>query len=73
MRLLKKILPHLSIALSLTTVTVSIFNEFNPRMGFFQGRPVQVLMILACIASVSTAAIVIAEHFHDRDKETPQK
>ena len=60
MKTIKKLLPHLSISLVLATLTISIFNAFNPRMGFLQGREALVLIIASCVCSLLTALLCIS-------------
>ena len=48
----EKIIPNISIALSLALLTVMIFNIFNPMMGFFYGNPIIVLISAECVVSL---------------------
>lgn len=49
---MEKIIPNISIALSLALLTVMVFNIFNPMMGFFYGNPIIVLISAECIVSL---------------------
>jgi hypothetical protein len=56
--MLKKIIPHICIILSLFTITYVILNEFNPSffsMGFFK-----VTLIIYCVVTLIASAILIA-------------
>lgn len=51
-RIIEKVIPNLSIALSLALLTVMVFNIFNPMMGFFYGNPINVLVSATCIVAI---------------------
>lgn len=57
MRYVRWLLPHLTVALSITVFIVLILDGYNPMMGFLVGRPFQVLLTLQVIASVTTALL----------------
>ena len=61
MKFLKALLPHLTIALSLALLVLEICNEYNPFMGFLQGRPALVLIAAASLCSLCCAAMLYAK------------
>ena len=61
MRFIKGFLPHLSAALSAALLVVVILNEFNPRMGFLQGKPALTLIGLSCLCALICAVMLYIE------------
>ena len=59
MRMLTKLLPHLTIALALVLIVVVIVDSYNPMMGFLRGKPFQILAILAAASSLATALCLL--------------
>ena len=57
--MLKKLIPHICIALALFTVTYVILNEFNP--SFFSRDFFKVTLLVFCAASIVAAAFMIAD------------
>ena len=55
MRILKKVLPHVTIALAVALLVVVIVDIYNPMMGFLKGRPFLVLAVLEVLCSLATA------------------
>lgn len=68
MRILKTILPHLTIALAVTLTVVVIVNVYNPMMGFLVGKPFQVLVILEVLCSLATAICLIVKSSPKKDQ-----
>ena len=60
MRILKVVLPNLSIALTLAMMVVIYLDRRNPMMGFLAGAPFLVLALLAGAASLATAVVLFA-------------
>lgn len=58
MRFLKAVLPNLTIALSASLLILAVLNEFNPRMGFLQGKPALLLTGLCCLSSIACALVL---------------
>lgn len=58
MKFLKAVLPHISIALSISLMVVVYLDRRNPMMGFLMGAPFLVLAVLACGASIATAVVL---------------
>jgi hypothetical protein len=54
--MLKKIIPHISIVLSLVTITFLILGQFNPILG---KSFVQVVIMLLSLAALITSAYLI--------------
>ena len=69
MKFFKGILPHISIALSLALGVLVILNEFNPRLGIFQGPQITVLVLICCIISIVCAAFLYADRCRDKKSE----
>ena len=63
MRILKTILPHMTIALAVTLVVVVIVSVYNPMMGFLAGKPFQVLVLLEVLSSLATSICFIVQSF----------
>lgn len=61
MRFIKGFLPHLSAALAIALLVVAILNEFNPRMGFLQGKPALTLIGLCCVCALICAVMLYLE------------
>lgn len=60
MSFFKKALPHLTVALALALLTVEILNEFNPRMGFLEGKPALVLICAVCLCAIACGVALYA-------------
>lgn len=56
MRFFKGFFPNLTISLAAALLVVGILNEFNPRMGFLQGKAALALICLSCLCSMVCAA-----------------
>lgn len=61
MRILKTVLPHLTIALAVALTVVVIVGVYNPMMGFLAGKPFQVLVILEVLCSLATSICFIVQ------------
>lgn len=59
MRILKKLLPHLTIALAVALLVVVIVDGYNPRMGFLMGKPFQILTIAEILCTLVTSLFCI--------------
>lgn len=55
MQIIKKLLPHLTLALAIVLLVVVIVDGYNPRMGFLTGKPFQVLAFAEAICAIATA------------------
>lgn len=60
MKWIKAALPHLTIALAIALLVLGILNEYNPRMGFLEGRPALALIGLTCVCAIASAAVLYA-------------
>ena len=70
MGILKKLLPHFTIALAVALAVVVIVDVYNPMMGFLMGKPFQVLVFLEVICSLATALCFIFNTHHKEKKPT---
>lgn len=61
MKLIKRFLPHLSAALAIALLVVAILNEFNPRMGFLEGKSALVLIGMSAVCALLCAAMLYRE------------
>ena len=61
MKLFKRILPNLSIALSLALLVLVIVDIRNPMMGFLSSLQAQVLISVAAIVAIITAVVLYAD------------
>lgn len=59
MRILKMLLPHLTIALAVVLTVVVIVDMYNPMMGFLVGKPFQILVILEVLCALATSLCLI--------------
>lgn len=66
MRIVKKLLPHLTIALAVALTVVVIVDVYNPMMGFLIGKPFQTLVILEVLCSLATSICFIVESFRSK-------
>ena len=66
MRIVKMLLPHLTIALAVVLAVVVIVDTYNPMMGFLMGKPFQVLVILEVLCSLATSLCLIFRPAKDR-------
>lgn len=55
MRILKKLLPHFTIALAVALIVVVILDIYNPMMGFLRGKPFQILAFSEVLCSLATS------------------
>lgn len=65
MKLLKKLLPHVTIVLSLMTLTFFVINQFNTMMGFMTSRISLWVFALLALAALLTAARLIASDLRE--------
>ena len=63
--MLRRILPHICIVLSLTVLVLLILNLFNPFMGFLSSAVSLWFLLALCLASLATAIILV---WTDRQK-----
>ena len=61
MKLFKRILPNLSIALSLALLVLVIVDIRNPMMGFLSSLQAQILISVAAIVAIITAVVLYAD------------
>ena len=61
MKFFKRILPNLSIALSLALLVLVIVDIRNPMMGFLSSLQAQVLISVAAIIAITTAIVLYAD------------
>lgn len=59
MRILKKLLPHVTLALAVTLAVVVIVDVYNPMMGFLRGWPFQTLVLLEVLCALATSLCLI--------------
>ena len=65
MKFIKAAIPHLTIALALALLVLEICNEYNPFMGFLQGRPAMVLIAATSVCAVCCGALLYAKQRKD--------
>ena len=59
MKRLIRILPHITIVLSLMFMTFLALDNFNPQMNFINSKMSKLLLSLFCISSMVTAIITV--------------
>ena len=62
MRILKGLLPNITIVLNLALGVVYYLDMRNPMMGFLVGAPFVVLVASTCICSIATAIVLFTAH-----------
>ncbi len=68
MRILKILLPHITIAMAIALVVIVILDSYNPMMGFLQGGAFRVLLILEALCTITTAILFICRPYKKRRK-----
>lgn len=58
MNFFKRALPHLTIALALALLVLAILNEFNPRVGFLQGKGALLIIALTCLCAAACGVVL---------------
>lgn len=66
MNFFKRALPHLTIALALALLVLAILNEFNPRVGFLQGRSALILIVLTCLCAAACGAALAVRQSREK-------
>lgn len=61
MNIFKRALPHLTIALALALLVLAILNEFNPRVGFLQGKGALLLIALTCLCAAACGVALVLQ------------
>jgi hypothetical protein len=59
--MLRRILPHVCIVLSLMLLTLVILDKYNPGMNFIGNSFFKVMLVILCIAALIEAGILIAQ------------
>lgn len=65
--MIRKILPHLSIAASLMMLTFFIVNLINDAMGFLRGNVFETFLLIYVLISLTTAIILAASNEKHRN------
>ena len=65
MKFLNAVLPNISIALSLSLLVLVIVDNRNPMMGFLRSVQAQILIAVAAVIAIATAAVLYAEWRRD--------
>jgi hypothetical protein len=58
--MVKRLIPHLCIVLSLLMLTFVILDNFNPGMDFVGNSFFKLLLVVFCLASLVAAGLLIA-------------
>jgi hypothetical protein len=61
MAVLRKIIPHVCIILSLLMLTLVILDHYNPGMDFVGNDFFKIMLIVFCLAAVIAAAFLLAQ------------
>lgn len=61
MRLLRAVLPNLSIALNISILIVIYLDLRNPMMGFLMGAPFLTLAVLCAASSIASSVVLYAD------------
>ena len=57
--MLRRILPHICIVLSLTVLVLLILNLYNPFMGFLSSAVSLWFLFALCLAALATAILLV--------------
>ncbi len=60
--MLKKIVPHLCIILSVMILVLSIIDRINHAMNFICNDLFKILLLIFCVAAIVTSVFLIAEN-----------
>lgn len=60
MKRLVRILPHVTIVLSLMFITFWVLDIYNPLMNFISSDLSKILLLVFCISSLFTAILAVA-------------
>ena len=78
MYFLKRVLPNLSIALTLALITLVILDWYNPMLGFLTGVHFHILFALCAAANLVTAGVLYAwsrrerRHRHQAERSSEE-
>ncbi len=61
MKLIRRVLPNLCIAMTLALVTLLILDSFNPLLGLLRGLPFLILSLLDAAAAIICAAVLYGD------------
>jgi hypothetical protein len=64
-RLVAKLLPHVSIILSGMLIVFVFLDRFNPSMGYLTNEAVRVLLVVLAVTSVVNATLLIRRQRRD--------
>lgn len=59
MKLIKKIIPHISIIISGMLIVFFIIDRFNPKMGFMDNEGTKILTFILSVSSITTSILLV--------------
>ncbi|MHC1771228.1 MAG: hypothetical protein AB9907_05720 [Flexilinea sp.] len=59
MKLIKKIIPHISIIISGMMIVFFIIDRFNPKMGFLDNEGTKILTFILSVSSITTSILLV--------------
>lgn len=68
MKYLGRILPHVTMILSVVFIVFLILDEYNPTMNFINNDISPKMLVALCVSAFASAVLLIA---HDRRKRQP--
>jgi len=71
--MLRKIIPHLVIVITLIMAVLIVIDFMNDAMGFLRGGEFKTLLIIYCIVSAVSAAYLIASNSERRKRMIKRK
>ena len=60
--MIRRIIPHLCIAITVMMIVLYIINIFNDAMGFLRGNVFETLLLIYCAVSLTTAIFLIIQN-----------
>ena len=66
---MKKIIPHITIALSLMTLTFFVIDKFNEYMAFMTSELSKIVFAALAVCALITSICLIRENFREEDRK----
>lgn len=60
MKMIKRVIPHISVILSGMLIVFFIIDRFNPKMGFMDNEGTKILTFILSISSITTSVLLAA-------------
>ncbi|MDD5016605.1 MAG: hypothetical protein PHO15_00725 [Eubacteriales bacterium] len=60
--MIRKIIPHICIAISVMIIVFYIINIYNDAMGFLRGTVFETLLLIFCAVSITTSVMLLVQN-----------